>query len=328
MDKLLSVIVTVHNTKGLLKQCVDSVLAQTYKNIEIILVDDGSTDGSEAMCDAYQARHERVRVIHQAEQGQGVGRAVGITAATGEFVHFIDDDDWLEPNMEQVMMNALEKHNADIVACGYFDYLNGKRIARPAGRIAPGVYDRAAMQREIFPNMIRFRSSGQEGILIPLWMKVMRRSVVFDAVTRMDPRIRKHEDLGIVYEAIYAANRLCIIKGNYYHHRRMRPQSNTTKFCPNLYSILETLLNYMLAGPMAKNPAIARQIPVVIQTNISYSENTNGRGKRSPFEMQVRARLLKRIGELRRGSAANRPRRTAATPAKKDAQAQKHLSEE
>ena len=123
----LSVIVPVYKVEKYLARCVRSILAQPMKDLELILVDDGSPDNSGAICDDFAAREDRVKVIHQANAGVSAARNAGVAAAQGEYISFVDSDDWVSPNMYERMLQAAEEENADIVKCG-FDRTDGKEI--------------------------------------------------------------------------------------------------------------------------------------------------------------------------------------------------------
>ena len=115
----ISVIVPVYNCEEFLPACVESILRQTYQNLEIILIDDGAEDGSGAICDDYAAKDGRIRVIHQKNQGVSAARNAGLDAATGELITFVDSDDAIEPDMYEVLVKLLLEHQADIAHCGY-----------------------------------------------------------------------------------------------------------------------------------------------------------------------------------------------------------------
>ena len=116
--ELISVIVPVYNVKPFLEKCFDSIVRQSYQNLEIILVDDGSTDGSGNLCEELAHQDNRVRVIHKKNGGLGSARNAGIGAANGEILSFVDSDDWIEPGMYDSMMRMLCRENAQIIACG------------------------------------------------------------------------------------------------------------------------------------------------------------------------------------------------------------------
>ncbi|MCM1292334.1 MAG: glycosyltransferase [Bacteroides sp.] len=122
----ISVIVPVYNAECYLRECVDSILAQTFADFELILVDDGSKDSSTAICDEYAARDPRVRVIHQANAGVSAARNAGLDAARGEWISFVDADDWIEPEMLGDLICKAQEKNADVVSCDFcFAYSDG-----------------------------------------------------------------------------------------------------------------------------------------------------------------------------------------------------------
>ena len=116
---MISVIVPVYNVEKYLRQCLDSVLAQTYRELEIILVDDGSTDGSGAICDEYATRDSRIKVVHQQNGGLSSARNAGLDLATGEYVAFVDSDDYIHETMLELLYQALVENNADTVICNF-----------------------------------------------------------------------------------------------------------------------------------------------------------------------------------------------------------------
>ena len=114
---LISVIIPVYNVEEYIRTCLDSISSQTYSNLEIILVDDGSTDKSPGICDEYQERDSRFRVIHKKNGGQSSARNEALDIAKGEYVSFVDSDDWLESDMYEVLINVINETGANIVAC-------------------------------------------------------------------------------------------------------------------------------------------------------------------------------------------------------------------
>lgn len=112
----LSVIVPVYNVEQYLKQCIDSILNQTFKNFELILVDDGALDSCPQICDNYSKHDDRVKVIHKKNGGLSSARNAGIKVAKGKFLTFIDSDDWISKNYFEEMMKEQDKYNADIIS--------------------------------------------------------------------------------------------------------------------------------------------------------------------------------------------------------------------
>lgn len=120
-NELISVIIPVYNVEKYLRRCIDSVLAQTYANLEIILVDDGSQDNSGAICDEYKEMDDRIVVIHKENGGLSSARNIGLDVAQGEYIGFIDSDDYIEKDMFEYLHNLLTKSDADISTCGIVD---------------------------------------------------------------------------------------------------------------------------------------------------------------------------------------------------------------
>lgn len=117
---LISIIVPVYNVKDYLEKCLQSICVQTYKNLEIILIDDGSSDGSGELCDLFAQRDGRIKVIHQTNAGQSAARNRGLAVAQGEFLGFVDSDDWIEPDMYEFLYHLLKANGADISICSHY----------------------------------------------------------------------------------------------------------------------------------------------------------------------------------------------------------------
>lgn len=124
MDKI-SVIVPVYKTEQYLNRCVQSITDQTYKNLEIILVDDGSPDNCPEMCDQWAKKDERIKVIHKRNGGISSARNAGLDSATGDYIMFADSDDWMEPDMAEFLYRLIVKYDADISRCGFYFDDNG-----------------------------------------------------------------------------------------------------------------------------------------------------------------------------------------------------------
>ena len=141
---LVSVIVAIYNIEPYIRRCVDSVLAQDYQQLEIILVDDGSTDQCPAICDAYAQKDTRIKVIHKQNGGLSDARNAGLNVATGEYIGYVDGDDWIEPGMYGSMVRSCVEQQAQIAVCRYNRYLE-----KPAdGTEKQEALNRSGMQNE------------------------------------------------------------------------------------------------------------------------------------------------------------------------------------
>lgn len=119
MDKLVSIIIPVYNVGKYLSRCIESIQRQTYTNLQIILVDDGSTDSSSELCDEYEKKDDRIIVIHKENGGLSSARNAGLEICQGEFFSFVDSDDWIDENCIDIMLKAILESKSDIVQCGY-----------------------------------------------------------------------------------------------------------------------------------------------------------------------------------------------------------------
>lgn len=129
MDKLISVIVPIYNVEKYLTKCIESIINQTYKNLEIILVDDGSPDNCPIICDEYAKKDSRIKVIHKKNGGLSDARNVGLNIAAGEYIMFIDSDDFVEIDMMESMMNNMINSNVDLVVCNIkYIYDNSEKV--------------------------------------------------------------------------------------------------------------------------------------------------------------------------------------------------------
>lgn len=128
-DKKISVIIPVYNAVSFLDRCIQSVKEQVYQNLEIILVDDGSTDGSAALCDMLAQQDSRIRVIHKSNGGAGSAKNAGFRSASGEFIALVDSDDWIDPEMYMTLMLLMDKEEAQIAVCGIQKVTEGGHIS-------------------------------------------------------------------------------------------------------------------------------------------------------------------------------------------------------
>lgn len=148
MNDKISVIVPIYNNEKYLKECIESIIEQSYMETEIILVDDGSTDKCPQICDEYAKKSNKIKVIHKKNGGVSSARNNGIAEATGEWISFVDSDDWIEPTYLEEMINAANKNKADIALCGY------KRVASNDEKICWSNYNKVITSKEYLINCL------------------------------------------------------------------------------------------------------------------------------------------------------------------------------
>ncbi|MCR5420818.1 MAG: glycosyltransferase, partial [Lachnospiraceae bacterium] len=214
---MISVIIPVYNVKPYIERCLDSVINQSYKDLDIIVVDDGSNDGSESICEEYQKKDSRISVLHQQNSGLSVARNSGLDIARGEWVTFLDSDDWIEPSMYQTLLELSTTYNADISSCATLRIIDGK----PEERQFDG-----AVREFNFNQMIEGLISG-EYVRFEVWNKLWRRSLIGDL------RFKKgqiSEDVYFDFQAFSKANMLVHINRPLHNYVVNRPGSTNTSF--------------------------------------------------------------------------------------------------
>lgn len=222
MEELLSVIVPVHNEGTYLKQCVDSILNQTYKNIEVILVNDGSTDHSGQICDEYAAKDRRVKVIHQNNKGAISARKAALTIARGDYVGFVDADDWIAPQMYETLLKLAQQFGAAVVDSGIIDtyvygatYLENRRHAF----YSEGYYSGERFEKEIVPTIMYTGSFFQNGITPHACSKIFKTKLFYEFLMQMDETGYIWDDAFCTYSSIVKAESLYITHQCFYHYR-------------------------------------------------------------------------------------------------------------
>ncbi len=215
---LISIIVPVYQVEKYLVKCINSIINQTYRNLEIILVDDGSTDNCPAICDLFQTEDSRIKVIHQENGGLSHARNVGLEIATGDFIGFVDSDDWIEPNMYEVLMCALQESGADIAACTRQDeYEDSMPISINVKTVKSNIYSAEEALREII-NRKRI-------IYTYVWNKLYKRDVLKNIYF---PKGKMYEDMLWSFQAIGNARLLVCLNYPLYHYLQ-RPESISHK---------------------------------------------------------------------------------------------------
>lgn len=218
----ISVIVPVYNTEAYLPACVESLLAQTHENLELIFVDDGSKDGSAALLDAYAERDPRIRVIHKPNGGVSSARNAGLDAATGDFIGFADSDDWAEPDLFEALLKSVSEHpEIDVGVCNRFihGHPNGRETGGTAGA------GRVLSPREAVKYAVSIGKSF-EGYL---WNKLFRASI-FREMQDDRPRFRLDSSFAICEDLLLCTEIFAAGHSAYYdptprYHYRYRESS-------------------------------------------------------------------------------------------------------
>ena len=260
MTPYISVIVPVYNVEPYLRQCVDSILAQTFSDFELILVDDGSPDGCPAICDEYAARDSRVSVIHQQNAGLTQARRSGLLRASADYVCFVDSDDWVVPHWLETLHSIIEGNgHPDMVV---FEHERDTGPTEYPVLAEEGYYDRARMEREILPYMLcdlRRRPFGTQLLPGMLCTKAAKRHLFLDHYIPDDVSITLFEDMAMCYECIYHASSMYVCRQALYVYRR-REQSLLTGFRPQFLREVGVCFGYIRSRLGGKAPVLDKEI--------------------------------------------------------------------
>ncbi len=240
----LSVVVPVFNCEKYLKKCVDSIITQDYRNLEIILVDDGSTDKSAGICDSYERKDDRVKVIHKENGGLVSARAVGVEAASSKYVTFVDADDWIYEKTYSSLMDLLPESGVDLITYGcirYWDDIDYKIDTNET--IEAGYYNKESLENEIIPRMLFDETIGGWALDPSLCMKIFKKELLEKEYRKMGKhKFYYGEDTTVIYPLILNCESLIVTHhAHYYHRQRPRyvrsPYFKGDKFYDDLYEV-------------------------------------------------------------------------------------------
>lgn len=215
---LLSIIVPVYNVEKYIRNCLDSILAQDFTNYEVILVDDGSTDNSGMICDQYASDNSSFKCIHKPNGGLPSARKCGYKASQGEYVAFVDSDDWIAPDMYSKMCQALSDTQADIVLCDYTAVMPDREELCTT-HFLPGFYDKNRLETEVYPFMIYSGTFYKYGIAPNFWNKIFRRELLQSHLFQVPDDVVNGEDVLATYSCILEASSIYIINKSLYYYR-------------------------------------------------------------------------------------------------------------
>lgn len=240
MNELVSIIIPVYNVENYLQRCVDAVLQQTYRELEIILVNDGSTDRSGDICDYYAKEDARIKVIHQANAGQSVARNAALKAVNGKYICFIDSDDYVSLNYIETLYRWLTGSDADISICEYVKF---------TGELADAADIPAESKERVQYNnvqLIKNMHTVADELYVVMWGKLFKRELL-EGIRFPEGRIC--EDLAVLYRIFDRAERAVYVNKTMYYYFRNNTGSSTfkinDKFYQDVYLALEEEIAYL-----------------------------------------------------------------------------------
>lgn len=235
MDSLVSIIVPIYNAEKYLNRCVDSILKQDYPKFELLLMDDGSRDSSGAICDEYARKDSRVKVVHKENTGVSDTRNQALSLAQGEYIQFLDSDDWIVPEATRLLVRSMEQYQCDMVIADFYR-VSGERLAQKGDIEEDGVMDR----QEFAACMIENPADFYYGVL---WNKLYRRKIIEENSIRMDVSISWCEDFLFNLEYIRHASSFYALQVPIYYYLKRKGSlasqglsiSNTVRMKINIF---------------------------------------------------------------------------------------------
>lgn len=247
---LLSIIVPVYNVEQYLDQCILSLIHQSYRTIEILLIDDGSSDGSSAICDEWVKKDERIRVFHTENHGVSHARNVGLEQARGDYIGFVDSDDWIEPDMYEIMMNKIIAAQAEICAGGYVHEF-GSHLTYPL---------KTEKEQELLRDTVLVRIFGSETpklLECGVWDKVFSRKILHHLRFRED--VTHAEDMLFFWQAMKNVKKFVYLPLFKYHYR-MRIGSAVNSGISEKTVTAMIVMEEMMASVVGENATVKRGI--------------------------------------------------------------------
>lgn len=268
MSELISVVVPVYNVENYLKKCIDSIINQTYKKLEIILVDDGSTDSSKEICDEYIKKDGRIKVIHKENGGLSSARNVGIDIANGKYICFIDSDDWIEKSMLEKLINIAKNNNFDIVLCDYFIAYDEKNQIQKED-IEYKEYSNYEALNKMYDDKLGVS-------MIIAWNKLYNIHL-FDDIRYPIGKI--HEDEFTTYKLIFKADKICYSNEKLYYYRQQDKSITNSKFNKKRLDILQAFeerayyMKNIVKDEILYKKTLTEYYGVIIKYYFKYREN-------------------------------------------------------
>lgn len=224
---LISIIVPVYNTQQYLSECLESILKQTYQNIEVILVDDGSEDESLKTCMEYAQKEPKIIVVQNRHQGVVATRKSGVKQASGQYCMFVDSDDWIEKDLIDAVLTLTDSGNIDIVNYNMKSVYPDKSLEWRY-TIKDGVYEFEQLEY-VYKKMMFDFENGYPGIIQSLSTKLIKRDILLSAIENVDDRITMGEDAAVVYKAMLLAKRVAVTSNVFYYYRVNQGSMSNTK---------------------------------------------------------------------------------------------------
>lgn len=221
----VSIIVPIYNVERYLTKCLDSIINQTYKNLEVILVDDGSTDSSGIICDKYAEKDNRIKVIHKSNEGVVEARIDGLKNSCAEYIMFIDSDDYILEDTINLMYSEILKQKVDMVCCQYSLFENNESNKAPLKPLI-GYYDKDAIKKLLMEKFLYDKMTENGGFNLYLWSKLIKRENLLEALELGRGLFRAEDQIALLY-LLYNIESMTVISNYLYFYRRRIGQTTS-----------------------------------------------------------------------------------------------------
>lgn len=260
-NPLISVLVPVYMIDRYIGICIESIIHQTFQNLEIILVDDGSRDRCAEICDLYAEKDHRIKVVHKPNGGLVSARKAGLRESNGEYVAYVDGDDWIGPGFIEGLYTAAKTSGADMVCAGFTRDLFSKSVSC-TNCLPSGIY-RGEGLMELWRKMASMDPFYRPGIGTYVWNKLFRRSILLEPQSCVDNRISIGEDAAVTYPALLRCSCVAVVDNVAYHYRQREDSmlKQSTLYSDEAQK-LRFLYDYLIRWTEKTSPdlSIARQI--------------------------------------------------------------------
>lgn len=286
-NKLISLIIPIYNAEKYLSNCIDSILNQTYSNIEVVLVNDGSTDRSGEICEEIKAEDSRVKVIHQKNSGPSAARNAGVLKSKGDYLQFVDADDHIESIMVEKLLSVCE-NEVDLVLCGY--YINGEEVKE-------NIPDDEGMHT-LTEFISKFPVFFKKNLINSPGNKLYRTKIIKDNAIKFNKNINNGEDLLFNIEYIKHCRSISLVNLSLYHYNILtNPLSLTKKYKEGFFksrkiifkSLEDLLCDYTKEFPYIKKTLEETYSQYVIwsMTNVFHAESQLNRKEKREYLSEI-----------------------------------------
>lgn len=283
--QLVSIIVPVYNVEKYLEKCVNSILAQTYTNIEVILIDDGSTDKCPQICDEYACKNKRVNVVHQKNSGVSAARNTGLKIARGTYVGFVDPDDWIDTNMYEILVEKIETSQAELAICGYNRVKDNDYHILETSCLEDKVISSTTCISDLF-------SLDGYSIRPSVWNKLFIKEIIADQ--RFDVTYNISEDLLFLTSYLLKINKVAYVNNAAYHN--LKREFSSTCGGGKLDDICKTVTaDYKVYSCIKRKYPFLRHVVLswIIQDNMGWYRTISGNSQNRKKLKEMKRSMIK-----------------------------------